>query len=64
MHANCRAVELDGRVFVYAVRDIVPGEEVFISYDLSLDNDADEEARIDYVCQCGSRQCCGTMLAP
>jgi SET domain-containing protein len=53
--ANCRAVEEDGRVFVYADRDIAPGEELFISYDLSLDSDADEEARIDYVCRCGSQ---------
>lgn len=61
--ANCQAVEEQGRVFIYAVRDVAQGEELFISYNLDLDDDADEDARTDYVCRCGGGGCRGTMLA-
>ncbi|WP_321935219.1 SET domain-containing protein [Paraburkholderia sp. J8-2] len=61
--ANCQAFEEAGRVFIYVLRDIQAGEELFISYDLALDNDAGDASRLDYVCRCGSGQCRGTMLA-
>ena len=35
--ANCEAVESNGRVHIHAVLDIKPGEELFISYGLSVE---------------------------
>jgi len=34
---NCEADEVDGRVFIKALRDIAPGEELFYDYGLMLD---------------------------
>lgn len=34
---NCEAIEMDGRVFVNAVRDILTGEELLIDYALQVD---------------------------
>lgn len=61
--ANCHALEDDGRVFIEAARDIAPGEELFIAYDLVLESGADDECRSHYACRCGSSRCRGTMLA-
>lgn len=60
--ANCEAVEIDGRVFIEAATDIQRGEELFISYGLSVDDPRDEETRRQYACRCGSPACRGTML--
>lgn len=54
---NCETTELDGRVWINAVRNIAPGEE--ITYDYCLYDGGDEEA----VCNCGTRHCRGTMYA-
>jgi SET domain-containing protein len=61
--ANCEAVEIDGRVFIEATVDIQRGEELFISYGLSVDDPQDEETRRQFACRCGSPTCRGTMLA-
>lgn len=60
--ANCEAVEGDGRVFIEAVRDIAPGEELFIDYALEIEQQADDDAQRDYACHCGAPVCRGTML--
>lgn len=62
-HANCEAVEIDGRVFIEAAVDIECGEELLISYGLCVDDPHDEETRRQYVCRCGAASCRGTMLA-
>jgi uncharacterized protein len=62
-HANCEAVEIDGRVFIEAAVDIECGEELLISYGLCVDDPHDEETRRQYVCRCGAAGCRGTMLA-
>ncbi|MBP0594835.1 SET domain-containing protein-lysine N-methyltransferase [Paraburkholderia sp. LEh10] len=62
-NANCEAVEIDGRVFIEATVDIQRGEELFISYGLSVEDPQDEETRRQYTCRCGSATCRGTMLA-
>jgi uncharacterized protein len=54
---NCETEEIDGRVFVSAVRDIAAGEELTYEYNL-FDSDDD-----DCDCYCGVKQCRGTMFS-
>lgn len=62
-NANCEALEIEDRVFIHASSAIAPGEELFLDYKLIVDDPADEEARLSYVCRCGASGCRGTMLA-
>ena len=45
---NCETEEKDGRVWIRAIRNIAPGEE--ITYDYCLYDGGDDEA----VCNCGA----------
>ncbi|RBB36785.1 SET domain-containing protein-lysine N-methyltransferase [Burkholderia reimsis] len=60
---NCEAIEMDGRVFVNAVRDIQTGEELLIDYALELDDSTTHYDRAAYRCCCGVPACRGTMLS-
>ena len=60
--ANCEAIEDSGRVYIDAIRDIAPGEELFIDYALEIEELADDNAQREYVCRCGTAGCRGTML--
>ncbi len=55
---NCETDELDGRVWITAIRNIPAGAE--ITYDYCLYDGGDEEA----VCNCGAKSCRGTMYSP
>jgi uncharacterized protein len=55
---NCEADERDGRVWIVALRDILPGEE--ITYDYNLYDGDEDEAR----CNCGAKKCRKTMYSP
>ena len=61
---NCEAEEIDGRVFIKALRDIAPGEELFYDYGLVIDERYTPKLKKQYACRCGSPKCRGTMLAP
>jgi len=61
---NCEADEDDGRVFIKATRDIVPGEELFYDYGLVIDERLTQKLKKEYPCHCGSERCRGTLLAP
>lgn len=62
---NCEAQQLDdGRVFIDALRDIEPGEELFYDYGLVIDERYTAKLKKEYACHCGSPNCRGTMLAP
>ena len=54
---NCESENFDGRIWVTAIRDIAPGEELTYEYNLhdSDDDDAD--------CYCGAQKCRGTMFS-
>jgi uncharacterized protein len=59
---NCEAVEEDDRIFIYAMRDIEPGEELF--YDaLAIDEPITEAAKREFACRCGISNCRGTPLS-
>jgi uncharacterized protein len=64
--ANCEAVEDSGRVYIDAIRDIAPGEELFIDYaleiEIEIEQQMDGDAQREYVCRCGTPGCRGTML--
>jgi SET domain-containing protein len=61
---NCEADEQDGRVFIKALRDLAPGEELFYDYGLVIDERYTPKLKKEYACHCGSPDCRGTMLAP
>ena len=55
---NCETDEIDGRVWIMAIRNIGPGEE--LTYDYCLyDGDEDEAT-----CNCGTANCRKTMYSP
>ena len=61
---NCEAEEIDGRVFIQALRDISADEELFYDYGLVIDERQTKKLKKEYACRCGARKCRGTMLAP
>lgn len=54
---NCETEERNGRVWIRAIRNIAPGEE--ITYDYCLYDGGPDEAQ----CNCGAKKCRGTMYS-
>lgn len=54
---NCETDEQDGRIWITAIRNIAPGEE--ITYDYCLYDGGGEEQK----CNCGAESCRGTMYS-
>lgn len=61
---NCEASEQEGRIFIKALRDLEPGEELFYDYGLVIDERYTRKLKKQFECRCGSLRCRGTMLAP
>ncbi len=61
---NCEAEEDDGRVFIKALTDLHPGEELFFDYGLVIEDRLTAQLKKEYECRCGSPTCRRTMLAP
>ena len=69
---NCEAVidEDEGgdtrkdRVFIEAIRDIRPGEELSYNYGITLAERHTPRLKKVWACLCGSPKCTGTMLQP
>ncbi|PRX26097.1 hypothetical protein B0G75_12054 [Paraburkholderia sp. BL18I3N2] len=60
---NCEAIEDErGRVFIETIRDVLPGDELFIAYGLTLDEAITPELVADYACHCATKRCKGSML--
>jgi len=55
--ANCETSEVDGRVWITAIKNIATGDE--ITYDYCLYDGGDDEA----ICNCGAAKCRGTMYS-
>jgi len=55
---NCETEEIDGRVWIMAIRNIKAGEELV--YDYFLYDGDDDEA----LCNCGSAHCRKSMYSP
>lgn len=54
---NCETEEMDGRVWISAIKNIPAGAE--ITYDYCLYDGGDDEAK----CNCGAQNCRGTMYS-
>lgn len=54
---NCETVDDEGHMWVVAIRDIQPGEEITFNYNYDLE---DYKA---HACRCGSPRCVGYMVA-
>lgn len=62
---NCEARENEEgtRLYIYSLRDIAEGEELFFDYALQIEGRKTKKLRDQYRCLCGSPECRGTMLA-
>jgi SET domain-containing protein len=56
---NCETDEVDGHVWIVALRDIAPEEELTYDYNLYDGDDVN-----DAPCHCGAKKCRGTMYEP
>lgn len=61
---NCEAEEDGDRIFIKALRDLQPGEELFFDYGLIIDERYTPALKKRFACHCGHPRCRGTMLAP
>lgn len=60
---NCDAVIENGRIWIEAIRDIAPGEELAYDYAFVLEERHTPAAKRRYPCHCGAPTCRGTILA-
>jgi uncharacterized protein len=61
---NCAAVTEKKHVYIEALRDIAPGEELLYDYNLTRNDDDAPDLEERYACRCGAPTCRGTMLTP
>lgn len=61
---NCEAEEVDGRILIYALRNVQPGAELTYDYRLHREGRRKASWKKLYECRCGSPACRGTMLKP
>ena len=62
---NCESVIEGRRVFIDALRDIAPGEEIAYDYWYTTDRGYTlEDLRRIYPCRCGATTCRGTLARP
>lgn len=59
---NCETVIENSRVFIDAIRNIKPGEELGYDYQLTWESTDEPEELALYECRCGAKRCRGTML--
>jgi uncharacterized protein len=61
---NCESAIKNKRVFIEAIRTILPGEE--LNYDYAIGRDDDDAPDVDeiFACRCGAANCRGSMLEP
>ena len=60
---NCQIVVSRGRVFIEALRDIDPGEELSYDYAYERETGDDAVAETRFPCRCGAVDCRRTLLS-
>lgn len=61
---NCEAVTENDGIWIYALKNIQPGVELAYDYAYPRSPGDGEKTERFYKCECGSRKCRGTILAP
>ncbi len=62
---NAKGKRHKDKVFIHAIRDIKPGEELTYNYGIVLvDEPHNAKNKKLWACKCGSKKCTGTMLQP
>lgn len=59
---NCVAHTEKGHIYIEALKDIAPGQELVYDYELEIDAPITKAQRERFACHCGSPNCRGTML--
>jgi SET domain-containing protein len=52
------------RVYLYAIRGVKKGEELFFDYQIGRDKTDPPDVDEIFACRCGAKECRGTMLWP
>jgi uncharacterized protein len=61
---NCETLDEDCRIFVEAIRDIAPGEELTYDYNIDAGEPITPAVKRRWPCRCGGANCRGTVLVP
>ncbi len=61
---NCDTYEKDKRMFIRAIRDIRPGEELSYDYCIEAGERLTQAVKARWPCWCGAKKCRGTVLVP
>ena len=61
---NCDTYERDKRIFIRAVRNIRPGEELSYDYSIEAGEPLTKAVKARWPCWCGAKKCRGTVLVP
>ena len=61
---NCETNEEDDRIFVYALRSLKPGDELFYDYKIVPAERRTKKLEQEFACRCGTAKCRGTMIEP
>jgi SET domain-containing protein len=61
---NCEPIPYGDHMWIVAVRDIRPGEELAYDYAIELDEPHTPARKRRFPCLCGARTCRGSLLKP
>lgn len=61
---NCEPIAYGDHMWIVAVRDIRPGEELAYDYAIELDERHTAALKRRFPCACGARRCRGSILKP